>query len=95
MAEATGTRRLPVGSAGRGVSLISGGIDSPVASYRMLKRGLELIYVHFHSAPYTSAASQYKVRDLVAHLAALQGPTSLYQVPFGEIQQTLVREAPA
>ena len=86
---------LPVGSAGRGVSLISGGIDSPVASYRMLKRGLELIYVHFHSAPYTSAASQYKVRDLVAHLAALQGPTSLYQVPFGEIQQTLVREAPA
>ena len=86
---------LPVGSAGRAVSLISGGIDSPVASHRMLKRGLELAYVHFHSAPYTSAASQYKVRDLVAHLAALQGPTSLYQIPFGEIQQTLVREAPA
>ena len=86
---------LPVGSAGRAVSLISGGIDSPVASHRMLKRGLELVYVHFHSAPYTSAASQYKVRDLVAHLAALQGPTSLYQIPFGEIQQTLVREAPA
>ena len=86
---------LPVGSAGRAVSLISGGIDSPVASQRMLKRGLELVYVHFHSAPYTSAASQYKVRDLVTHLAALQGPTSLYQIPFGEIQQTLVREAPA
>ncbi len=86
---------LPVGSAGRAVSLISGGIDSPVASYRMQKRGLELVYVHFHSVPYTSAASQHKVRDLVAHLAAHQGPTSLYLVPFGEIQQTLVREAPA
>ena len=86
---------LPVGSAGRAVSLISGGIDSPVASYRMHKRGLELVYVHFHSVPYTSAASQHKVRDLVAHLAAHQGPTSLYLVPFGEIQQTLVREAPA
>ncbi len=86
---------LPVGSAGRAVSLISGGIDSPVASYRMLKRGLELVYVHFHSAPYTSAASQHKVRDLVELLASRQGATSLYQIPFGEIQQVLVREAPA
>ncbi|MEE9281760.1 MAG: tRNA uracil 4-sulfurtransferase ThiI [Myxococcota bacterium] len=86
---------LPVGSAGRAVSLISGGIDSPIASYRMLKRGLELVYVHFHSAPYTGTASQHKVRDLVARLAVYQGPVRLYQVPFGEIQQTLVREAPA
>ena len=86
---------LPVGSAGRAVSLISGGIDSPVASYRMLKRGLELVYVHFHSTPYTGTASQHKVRDLVARLAVYQGPVRLYQVPFGETQQTLVREAPA
>lgn len=86
---------LPVGSAGRAVSLISGGIDSPVASYRMLKRGLALVYAHFHSAPFTSAASQHKVRDLVAHLAVYQGAVGLYQIPFGEIQQTLVREAPA
>ncbi len=86
---------LPVGSAGRAVSLISGGIDSPAASYRMLKRGLALVYAHFHSAPFTSAASQHKVRDLVAHLAVYQGAVGLYQIPFGEIQQTLVREAPA
>ncbi len=86
---------LPVGSAGRAVSLISGGIDSPAASYRMLKRGLALVYAHFHSAPFTSAASQHKVRDLVARLAVYQGAVGLYQIPFGEIQQTLVREAPA
>jgi thiamine biosynthesis protein ThiI len=61
----------------------------------MLKRGLALVYAHFHSAPFTSAASQHKVRDLVAHLAVYQGAVGLYQIPFGEIQQTLVREAPA
>lgn len=86
---------LPVGSSGRAVSLISGGIDSPVASHRMLKRGLDLAYVHFHSAPYTSAASQEKVRDIVARLARFQGPARLYLVPFGELQMQLVREAPA
>lgn len=86
---------LPVGSSGRAMSLISGGIDSPVASHRMLKRGLDLGYVHFHSAPYTSAASQEKVRDIVARLARFQGPARLYLVPFGELQMQLVREAPA
>lgn len=86
---------LPVGSAGRALSLISGGIDSPVASHEMQKRGLELGFVHFHSAPFTSVASQHKVRDLVARLARSQGPSSLFLVPFAEIQQTLVREAPA
>jgi thiamine biosynthesis protein ThiI len=77
------------------VSLISGGIDSPVASHLMLKRGAELVYAHFHSAPYTSAASQEKVRELVALLARWQGPATLYRIPFGEVQQVLVRDAPA
>lgn len=86
---------LPVGSAGRAVSLISGGIDSPVASYQMLKRGCSLRYVHFHSAPFTSPASQAKVRDLVARLAVHQGPSTLFLAPFAELQQTLVREAAA
>lgn len=86
---------MPVGSAGRGVCLISGGIDSPVAAYELLGRGLALRYVHFHSAPFTNAASQQKVRDLVARLAIHQGPVVLYLVPFGDIQQRLVREAPA
>ncbi len=86
---------LPVGSAGRAMCLISGGIDSPVAAFEMLKRGLSLRYVHFHSSPFTSAASQDKVRDLVAQLAVHQGPVTLYLVPFGDIQQRLVREAPS
>ncbi len=86
---------MPVRSAGKLVSLISGGIDSPAASWRMLKRGAELIYVHFHSAPYTSAASQDKVRDLVSLLADWSGPATLCMVPFGELQRTLVAEAPA
>ncbi|HXZ84147.1 MAG TPA: tRNA uracil 4-sulfurtransferase ThiI [Myxococcota bacterium] len=86
---------MPVGSAGRVVSLISGGIDSPVASWLMLKRGAEAIYVHFHSAPYTSSASQDKVRDLVALLGRWQGPATLWLVPFGELQRQLAAETPA
>ena len=77
------------------MSLISGGIDSPVASHHLQRRGLSLIYAHFHSAPYTSAASLDKVRDLVARLGAYQGPAELWTVPFGDLQQQLVREAPA
>jgi thiamine biosynthesis protein ThiI len=75
--------------------MISGGIDSPVASHHLLKRGCALRYVHFHSSPFTSPASQDKVRDVIARLAVHQGPSTLYQVPFAGIQQTLVREAPA
>ena len=86
---------MPVGSAGRVVSLISGGIDSPVASSLALKRGCQASFAHFHSAPYTSRTSQDKVRELVGRLAASNGPSALYLIPFGEIQQTLVREAPA
>jgi thiamine biosynthesis protein ThiI len=86
---------LPVGSSGRAISLISGGIDSPVSSYEMMKRGLRLIFAHFHSAPFTSEASQDKVREAVARLARHQGPSTLYLIPFGELQRTLVAEAPA
>ena len=90
-----GLRGMPVGTAGTLMCLISGGIDSPVAAYRMLKRGGALSYVHFHSSPFTSTASQEKVREIVAHLAVYQGPVRLYMVPFGELQKTLVQEAPA
>jgi thiamine biosynthesis protein ThiI len=86
---------MPVGTAGRAISLISGGIDSPVASYEMASRGLELSYAHFHSAPFTNSASQDKVRDLVARLAVHQGVATLHLIPFAEIQQVLVSEAPA
>ncbi len=86
---------IPVGTAGRVTALISGGIDSPVASALAMKRGAEVEFVHFHSAPWTNAASQRKVRDLVRLLAAYNGPSRLWMVPFGELQQALVTSAPA
>ena len=85
-----GAGGLPVGVSGRIISLISGGIDSPVASYRMMQRGCRLIFVHFHSAPYLDKTSQEKVRDLVKYLTRYQFISRLYLVPFGEIQRQIV-----
>jgi len=85
-----GAGGLPVGASGRVVSLISGGIDSPVAAYRMMQRGCRLIFVHFHSAPYLDKTSQEKVRRLVATLTRHQFSSRLYLVPFGEIQRQIV-----
>ncbi len=84
---------LPVGTSERAVCLISGGIDSPVAAYKMMKRGVKLIFVHFHSAPFTSAASQRNVERLVELLNAYQYRSKLYLVPFAEIQQHIVAQA--
>ncbi len=86
---------LPVGSGGRAVALLSGGIDSPVASHLITKRGCQLDFVHFHSSPYTGAASIEKARRVVALLARYQGTSHLHLVPFGTLQQTLARETPA
>ncbi len=86
---------LPTGSSGHALCLISGGIDSPVAAYRMMKRGCRALFVHFHGRPYASRASEEKVRDLVSHLTDYQLKTRLYLVPFGEIQRTIVVHAPA
>lgn len=86
---------LPTGSAGRALAMISGGIDSPVAAYEIMRRGAEVSFAHFHSGPFTSAASVDKVRDLVALLARHQGTTALWVVPFGALQTEIVREAPA
>jgi len=85
-----GAGGLPVGASGRVVSLISGGIDSPVAAYRILQRGCRLIFVHFHSAPYLDRTSQEKVRQLVSMLTRHQFLSRLYLVPFGEIQRQIV-----
>ena len=81
---------LPVGASGRVVSLISGGIDSPVASYRMMQRGCRLIFVHFHSVPYQDKTSQEKVRELLKTLTRHQFNSRLFLVPFGEIQRQIV-----
>jgi len=85
-----GAGGLPVGASGRVVSLISDGIDSPVATYRMMQRGCRLIFVHFHSTPYLDKTSQEKVRQLVTTLMRHQFLSRLYLVPFGDIQKQIV-----
>jgi tRNA uracil 4-sulfurtransferase len=85
-----GAGGLPVGSSGRVVGLISGGIDSPVAAYRLMQRGCRIIFVHFHSVPYQDRTSQEKVRQLVQRLTRHQFTSRLYLVPFGEIQRQIV-----
>jgi tRNA uracil 4-sulfurtransferase len=85
-----GAGGLPVGASGRVLSLISGGIDSPVAAYRMMQRGCRLIFVHFHSVPYLDKTSQEKVRQLVSILTRHQFQSRLYLVPFAEIQRQIV-----
>src|SRR5687768_10735182 len=85
-----GAGGLPVGASGRLISLISGGIDSPVAAYRMMQRGCRLIFVHFHSAPYQDNTSQEKVRQLMSVLTRHQFTSRVYLVPFGEIQRQIV-----
>ena len=85
-----GAGGLPVGVSGRAVSLISGGIDSPVAAYRIMRRGCRLIFVHFHSVPYLDKTSQEKTHQLVKFLTRYQFASRLYLVPFGEIQREIV-----
>jgi thiamine biosynthesis protein ThiI len=86
---------MPTGVSGRVVALLSGGIDSPVACYRLMKRGCRVIPVHFHSYPILSRASQEKVRELAAVLTRYQQFTRLYMVAFGEIQQQVMLAVPA
>ncbi len=85
-----GAGGLPVGVSGRVVCLLSGGIDSPVAAWRLMRRGCRVQFVHFHSYPILSRASQEKARELVALLTGFQYRSRLFLVPFGEIQQQVV-----
>jgi thiamine biosynthesis protein ThiI len=86
---------LPVGASGTVAALLSGGIDSPVAAWRMMKRGCRVVFVHFHSVPYLPATSQAKARALVERLTAWQYDSRLFLVPFGEIQREAVLSVPA
>lgn len=81
---------LPTGSVGKVVALLSGGIDSPVASWRIMKRGCEAAFVHFHGAPYLSRASAEKAQDLARVLNRYQLGSRLYMVPFGDLQKEVV-----
>ncbi len=89
-----GAGGLPAGVSGRVVCLMSGGIDSPVAAYRMMRRGCRVHFVHFHSYPILSRASQEKARELAAILTRYQLHSRLYLVAFGEIQQQVVLSVP-
>jgi thiamine biosynthesis protein ThiI len=86
---------MPVGVSGTVASLLSGGIDSPVAAYRMMKRGCRVVYVHFSGRPLVSRASEEKVQEIARLLTAYQYYSRLYVVPFGEIQRDIVAGAPA
>jgi thiamine biosynthesis protein ThiI len=86
---------MPLGTGGKVTCLLSGGIDSPVAAYRMIKRGCKAIFVHFSGRPLVSRASEEKAIELVRLLTAYQYHSQLYVVPFGEIQRDLVANAPA
>lgn len=86
---------MPVGTSGKVACLISGGIDSPVAAYRMMKRGCHAVFVHFSGRPLVSRASEEKVHELVQILTPYQYHSRLYVVPFGEIQREIVAQAPA
>jgi tRNA uracil 4-sulfurtransferase len=89
-----GAGGLPVGVSGRVVCLLSGGIDSPVAAWRMMRRGCSVHLVHFHSYPFHEATSQEKVRQIATLLARYQLQVRLYQVPFGQLQRQIVVAVP-
>ena len=89
-----GVGGLPVGSAGKVISLLSSGIDSPVASWRMLRRGAIVMGLHFSGRPQTSDTSEWLVQDIIEKLSPAGGFGRLYVVPFGDIQRRIARAVP-
>jgi tRNA uracil 4-sulfurtransferase len=89
-----GCRGLPVGSSGKGLLLLSGGLDSPVAGYRMIRRGMRIECVYFHSYPYTSMEAQQKVEKLSSILADYGLETYLNIIPFTDVQMRIKEKAP-
>ena len=85
---------MPVGSAGKGLLLISGGIDSPVAGYLTCKRGMKLDCLHFHSFPYTGEAAKEKVIELAKKIGEYNGGVNLYVVSFTKIQEAIHENCP-
>jgi len=89
-----GPEGLPVGTGGKALTLLSGGFDSPVAAYYAIRRGVETDFVHFHSRPYTSAASLEKVEGLAKVLKKYQDTATVYFVPFAGIQKEIFMHSP-
>lgn len=90
----SGAGGLPVGSNGRGMLMLSGGIDSPVAGYLAMKRGVQIEALHFHSPPYTSPQALKKAKDLTTKLTQFGGEISFIEVPFTEIQEEIKDKIP-
>ena len=86
---------LPVGVSGKVVALVSGGIDSPVASFLMMKRGCEVIVAHFYNKTINTQASLEKIRKIAKQLASIQLRLKLYLVPFEKIQREIIKKIPA
>jgi len=89
-----GAGGIPVGSSGRGMLLLSGGIDSPVAGVMMAKRGLAISAAHFYSPPYTSERALLKVQQLKQKMTAYCGKIPLHVVPFTEISEAIREKCP-
>ena len=89
-----GAGGMPVGTGGRAVMMLSGGIDSPVASYLALKRGVDIEMVHFYSPPYTTEKALNKAKELTGILANYAGKINFIAVPFAEIQETIKEKIP-
>ncbi len=92
--EQTGLGGLPVGTGGNVLALLSGGIDSPVAAWRMMKRGCRVSFIHFHSFPLVEGTSREKARELASILNLYQYGSTLYLVPFGEAQKAILLAVP-
>ena len=84
---------LPLGSSGKGMLMISGGIDSPVAGFMMMKRGVKIEAIHFSSPPYTSDMAIYKVKTLLSKLAKIQGQVKFINIPFTKLQLAIYEAA--
>ncbi len=85
---------LPVGVSGKVAVMLSGGIDSPVAAWQMMKRGCQAMFVHFHSYPLVDRTSMEKAADLVEHLTKHQYESNLFMAPLGEIQKQIILSCP-
>ena len=89
-----GAGGMPVGSNGKSLLMLSGGIDSPVAGYLMMKRGVEIDAIHFESPPFTSELAKEKVMDLAEKLSSFGASVKLHVIPFTELQQLIVNKIP-
>ncbi|EKD58823.1 MAG: thiamine biosynthesis protein ThiI [uncultured bacterium] len=86
---------LPIGTGGKAMVLMSGGFDSPVAAWYLLKRGVSTRFAHFHSIPYTSRESLEKVTDLIKVLKKFKSSGVMYSIPFADVQKEIMMKCPA